>query len=480
VALNFETHGRDARATTHVKDLASFLETHKAEHLHIQKQVKLDDVGALIGQSPQTIVFENLAGYPDFQLVDLLFFNRQAQARVLNCDPKAVPASLLEVLRKGAKPLKEIKHAPCQRRVFTGKDIDLGMLPIARHTDLDPYPYTTCFAVHRDPVTGQYNQMFPRCGVLNPREMVTSYVTSTANNILAKHRKAGTKMPQSVAIGTHPAWELAGCYSHPHKNWWEMELYESITGEVGEVTRCKTNDLLVPADASIVIEGFVLPDRTAQDGPSPGPTMLFTPYADQQPIFEITAITMREHPIYRHHQMTPFTDHQEMPRLFHEALIYERLEAMGVKVHDVHFPQGGGALAVIIQIEPTADGQVTDALLSTMGSSWSNTKMVIAVDPDINIYDPRDVQYALATRVDPSRDVIIANNARGWPFDPSAHPILEASPGTARNRHPSVVGKWGIDATKPAPYRAAERKAFERAWPIGWTQVKLEDYLPKK
>jgi 2,5-furandicarboxylate decarboxylase 1 len=385
--------------------------------------------------------------------------------------------SLLEVLRKGARPLKEIEQPPCQHRVFTGKEVDLAMLPIVRHTDRDPYPYTTSFAVHRDPETGQYNQMFPRCGVLSATEMVASFVTPTANEILAKHRRAGTRMPQSVAIGTHPAWELAGCYSHPHRGWWEMELYESITGEVGEVARCVTNDLIVPADASIVIEGFIDPTRTAQDGPSPGPTMLFTPYADQQPVFEVTAITLSERPIYRNHQMTPFTDHQEMPRLFHEAIIYERLAAMRLKVHDVHFPQGGGALMVIIQIEPKMDGQVTDALLSVMGSSWMNTKMVIAVDPDINIYDPREIEYALATRVDPSRDLIVVDRARGLPFDPSARPVLEASPNTIHSRLPSLVGKWGIDATKPVPYRTEERKNFERAWPVGWGTIKLEDFL---
>src|SRR5439155_21298417 len=158
-----------------------------ADHLHIQKPVKLEDVGALTAQSMRTIVFEKLVGYPDFRLVDLLFFNRQAQSRVLGCDPKAVLTSLLGVLKKGAKPLKEIERAPCQQRVFTGRDVDLAMLPIVRHTDLDPYPYTTSFAVHRDPETGQYNQMFPRCGVLSPREMVASFVTPTANQILAKH-----------------------------------------------------------------------------------------------------------------------------------------------------------------------------------------------------------------------------------------------------------------------------------------------------
>ena len=103
--------------------------------------------------------------------------------------------------------------------------------------------------------------------------------------------------------------------------------------------------------------------------------------------------------------------------------------------------------------------------------------MAIAVDPDINIYDPRDVHYAMSTRVDPSRDVMIIPNARGCPFDPSAQPVLGALPDTIATRYPSVVGKWGIDATKPAPYRTAERKAFERAWPIGWGDVKIEDYL---
>jgi 2,5-furandicarboxylate decarboxylase 1 len=331
--------------------------------------------------------------------------------------------------------------------------------------------------VHRDPETKQYNQMFPRSGVLNRHEMVSSFVTKTANTMLAKHRSAGTKMPQALVIGCHPAWELAGCYSHPHRDWWELELFETISGHVGEVTRCKTVDLIVPADASIVIEGFVDPNRTVQDGPSPGPTMLFTPYASQQPVFEVTAITMRHDPIYRNHLMTPFTDHQEMPRLFHEAIIYQRLQNMGIAVRDVYFPNGGGALTCIIQVEPSVDGQVTDALLSVLSAPFLNMKMAIAVDPDINIYDPRDMQYALATRINPARDLIIINNARAFPFDPTAVVIPEASPHAETLRFPSVVGKWGLDATKPVPYRAAARKLYERAWPKHWGEVKLEDYL---
>lgn len=457
-------------------DLESFLNRYEDEHLHISKPVRLEHVGALTAQTNETVVFDNIEGFPGWRIVDHLFVNRKAQARILGCAPEEVVPTLAQVLKRGPRPLKEVAEAPSQEVVITGDDVDLSILPIVTHTDRDPYPYTTSFAIHKDPETGQYNQMFPRCGVLSRNEMVASFVSGTVQRIAAKYKARGELMPQAIAIGVDPAWELAGCYSHPHDDWWEMELYESITEEVGEVVRCKTVDLVVPADASIVLEGYVDPNRTAQDGPSPGPTMLFNPYASQQPVFEVTAITMRkDRPIYRNHLMTPFTDHQEMPRIFHEAIIYEKLRAM-IDIRDVHFSQGGGSLSVIIQVAPSFDGQVTDALLSVLGSTWLNTKMVIAVDLDIDIYDYRDVHYAMAVRVDPSKDVITVPRARGFPFDPTAEPVVGALPDTEETRFPSVVGKWGIDATKPPPYRK-ERSNYERAWPAHWGEVSLSDYL---
>lgn len=458
-------------------DMASFLAEHADSFVQVSQPVNLDDVGALTAQSEGPIVFNDIVGYPGWRLVDQLFVDRDAQARVLNCDASEVVPRLAEVMRMGPSPLRMLDSAPCQEEVYEGSEVDLAMLPIVTHTDLDPYPYSTSFAVHRDPVSGAFNQMFPRSGVLSRNEMVTSFVSSTANRYLAGYAGRGEKMPQAIAIGGHPAWELAGCYSHPHDDWWEAELFEAISGHEGEVVNCRTVPLVVPADASVVIEGWVNPQRSAPDGPSPGPSMLFLPYAAEQPVFEVTAITMRSNPIYRNHQMTPFTDHQEMPRLFHEAIIYDRLVAMGIGVRDVHFPQGGGALSVIIQVEPTIDGQVTDALLSVLGSAWMNTKLVIAVDPDIDIYDYRDVHLALATRVDPSKDVITIGNARGLPFDPSAEPVAGALPTTEETRFPSTVGKWGIDATKPVPYRAERRREYERAWPKNWGKVSLGDYV---
>lgn len=460
--------------------LAGYLADNGDIVTRIGREVPLDLVGALTAQARAPVLFEKLEGFSDWRLADQLFVDRRAQARVLGCagsDPTAVVRALAAVLRRGPRQLKEVSRAVWHDQVRTGAQVDLADLPIVTHTDRDPYPYTTGFAVHRDPDTGHPNQMFPRCGVLDEKTMVASYVTSTANRFLARHRELGTRMPQAIVIGAHPAWELAACYSAAHEGWSELELYESITGSPGQVAPCLTVPLTVPADASVVIEGWVDPARTAVDGPSPGPNMLFTPHSSQQPVFEVTAIATGGRPVYRNHQMTPRSDHQEMPRLFHEAILFERIRALGMPVHDVHFPSAGGHFSCILQVDPEVDGQVTDALLCALGAPWPNMKMVVAVDPDVDIYDEADVHYAIASRVDPGRDVVIVNNARGTPFDPTAAPVLEAGPVTADTRHPSVVAKWGIDATKPVRYRKAARELFERAWPAHWGEVLLGDYL---
>ena len=132
-------------------DLESFLDTHRNDHLHIEKPVPLDHIPALTAEAGQTIVFENIDGYPDWRLVDQLFVDRAAQGRVLGCAPSDVVPELAAVLKRGPRPLVEVDGGPCQEVVIEGDDVDLAMLPIVTHTDRDPYPYTTSFAIHRDP-----------------------------------------------------------------------------------------------------------------------------------------------------------------------------------------------------------------------------------------------------------------------------------------------------------------------------------------
>ena len=148
-------------------------------------------------------------------------------------------------------------------------------------------------------------------------------------------------------------------------------------------------------------------------------------------------------------------------------MVYNRLTEMGLAVKDVRFPTWGAALSCIIQFDYPREGFVNDALMAVMGAPWLNTKMVVAVSPDIDLDRPGDVYHAIAARCDPARDIIIVPHTRGSPFDPSAQPL-------AGDPFWRTAGKIGIDATAKARH---DPRDFERSWPRHWGKVRLEDYL---
>lgn len=453
-------------------DLRTYLSQVGDRITTISKPVPIDYVGVLTGQARGAVLFENIAEYPGWKLVDLLFKNRVWQAEVLRTSPRQFLPTLMRKLEEGPREWRVVKDGPVKEQKFIGERADLTRLPVPIHSSVDPGPYITGFNILRDPDTGIYNSMNPRTLVKGPRHAVCSYITRHANAILKKYAQRGERVPQAMVIGHHPAYDLAAAYSGPHETFSEMHLVGRLLDEEIEMVPCETIDLLVPAHAEIVIEGWVYPDQREDDGPSPGPLLYCHPWVQKQPRFEITAITMRQNPIYRNVMVTPFTDHQELPRLFHEAILYRRLLDMGVDVHDVVFPAFGGAVSCVIQMSPKYEGEVTDALLAVMGAPWLNNKMVVAVDADVDPYDAEEVYWAIATRVDPSRQIVIVPNARGNPMDPSTTPVDEG-----RRR---LTGKWAIDATKPVPYKLKDgNRAMEffKAMPKHWGEVSLEDFV---
>jgi len=270
-------------------------------------------------------------------------------------------------------------------------------------------------------------------------------------------------------FGLPPAYEIMANFSGLHMDMWgEMEMVGTIMDQDIEMTACETLDLLVPANAEIIIEGRVNLNETFKVGDVTSPSMYNLPHFENIPELQVTAITMRaDRPIYRNHQTCPDTDHQTLPRLCHEAVLYNRLREMGLIVKDVRFPTWGAALSCIIQFDYPWQGFVNDALMMTMGAPWLNTKLVVAVSPDTNIDDPGDVYHAIATRADPARDIILVPNTRGSLYDPSAAPLEGGYPFR-------VVGKMGIDATIKTRH---DKTDFERAWPKNWGKVFLKDYL---
>ncbi|HYF93057.1 MAG TPA: UbiD family decarboxylase [Symbiobacteriaceae bacterium] len=452
-----------------MQDLRSFLERIAGHVTRVSRPAPLDAIAALCGQSPGPILFEQIEDHPGWRLCDIFFKTRALQALTMGTTPENVLRWMGQKLAEGPLPAVVVPTGPVKEIRLTGQDADMTRLPVPVHSADDIGPYIAAMSCLKDPDTGIQNTAIVRTLVGGPRHGVSSYVTRHSIELCRRYRELRRPMPQAIVIGVHPLVELASCYSGRHESWSELDLAGRLLGEPLELVPCETIDLMVPAHAEVVIEGYIYPDRLDVDGPSPSPNCLLVPRAQQMPVFEVTAITMRHNPIYRHFQAVPFTDHQPLPRLFHQAILFQRLTEAGYKVHDVVYPPWGAVNTCIVQMTPAHEGQAVDAMLMLMGAPWPHAKIAIAVDEDIDPHSAEDVFWAIATRVDPSRQVNMINGARGYAADPAAtllHPDFPFR----------ISGKMAIDATKPPAYRP-NRQDFKRSWPARWDEVRLKDFL---
>lgn len=453
------------------QSLREYLDLHGNSVVRITKPVSLDDIGALSAQTDDPILFENLPQRPGFRLTDILVKNRENQGRALGVSREEYLRTLAYRLRLPPRPFKMVKDAPVKEVKWLGVDIDLGKLPIPVHKEGDTRPYITCTNILRDPETGFYNSNNAGATVIGPRTALISFVTPHSRIIMKKYLEMGeTRMPIALMVGVPPAYEIMANYSGLHLDvWGEMEMVGTIMNQDIEMVPAETVPLNVPAQAEMIIEGYVDLTGTQETGAVTSPSMYALPQREEAPVLEVTAITMRaDRPIYRNHQTCPATDHQTLPRLCHEAILYNRLTEMGLAVKDVRFPLFGGALSCVIQFDYRHEGFVNDALMMTMGAPWLNTKMVVAVSPDTDLDDAGEVYLAIATRADPEKDIFIVPHTRGSLYDPSATPLPPEF-------YPfRVAGKIGIDATIKARH---DRRDFVRAWPKNWGKVDLKDFL---
>ncbi len=451
-------------------DLRGYLETNADIVTVIEKPVALDDVGALTAQSEGPILFENIKEHPGFRLCDMLVRHRFSQARALGVPEGDYLRTLAQRLRKPPRGLRKVTTGPVKEVVWKGADADWTRLPVPIHSEAETEPLITAMNLVVDPETGFYNTSHAATTRLGAQRGLISFVTPHTQMIIRKYLDAGkTNMPIVFVFGLPPAYEIMGNFSGLHMDLWgELEMVGTIMDRDVEVVPCKTLEMDVPAVAEIVVEAVVnLKDRF-DIGLGVGPSMYYLPKSSSLPEVTVQAITMRgDRPIYRNHQTCPDTDHQTLPRLCHEAVLYNRLSEIGLTVKDVRFPTWGAALSCIIQVEAPRAGFVNDALLQAMGAPWLNTKMVIAVSPDTDIDSAQEVYHAIATRCDPARDIVIVPHTRGSPYDPSAEPIEGDPPWR-------TVGKMGIDATAKSRHQVAD---FDRSWPKNWGKVDLKDYI---
>lgn len=453
------------------KDLRGHLDTHSDVVTVITKPVSVKHIGAIAAQTDQPVVFENVIEHPGFRVVDILVKNRNLQARALGVAEEDYLSTLAYRLRQPPRGVVNVATGPVKEVIWTGDEVDVTKLPICHHADENPDPMMTSMNWVKDPETGRYNVMNAMTTITGPRRGYSLFVSRDTSVIFEKYRQMGeTEVPIAFVAGVPPAYEIMGNYAGLHMDsWGEVEMFGTIMDQDVEFVPCETIDLSVPANAEIVIEGLLQLGETAEYDCGPNPQMYGIPARVPQPPVNFTAVTMRkDRPIYRAVQTVPETDHQPLPRLCHEAVLYNRLKEMGVEVIDVRFPTYGGAMSCVIKVAGVPrPGVIGDALITVMSTPLNNAKVAVAVSEDTDLDDPGDVYHAIVTRADPAQDMTILPVTRGHPGDPSGTPI----PGDPFNR---VAGKVMIDATVKARLNPDD---FRRAWPADWKKVDIEDYL---
>jgi len=375
--------------------------------------------------------------------------------RIMEMLPLDMPASMkgkIDVLM-GLKDLagagaKEIKKAPVQEVVLRGDEVDLGMLPILKTWPEDGGRFITLPLVVTANLKGKLNVGMYRMQVFdkNTTGMHIHEHHDGAKNMREQFAAGAGRVPVSVAIGADPVTIFSATAPVPPII--DEYLFSGIIrGEPVEVVKCITNDLLVPAHAEIVLEGYVEAGQTRWEGPFGDHTGYYS-LADDFPVFHVEAITMRKDAIYP----ATIVGRPPMEDCFlgkaTERLFLPVIKAMMPEVIDYDLPlEGVFHNCAIFQIKKEFAGQA----FRVMNFAWSMgqmmlTKFVIVVDADVDCHDYSEVAWRCFNNVDPGRDILVSKG----PLDRLDHSSSLQSFGH----------KMGIDATRPLA-----NEGHARGWP---------------
>ena len=457
------------------KDLRSFIHELGPSLLMVEKEVDpLNEVAELSSKASGPILFKKIKGYPSWSIIDDLVRNRKCQALAMGAT-EGVARHLAKVLETPGGQVRRVSTGPVKERIFIGKKANILDIPITKMSDIDAGRYIgSGMNITKDPETGNRNVACLRMQVKGPRRTGVMMVPRHTWRQFSKYEAMGRDMPMAVAIGHHPAMDIATNVTGPY----EMDEYEvasRLLGEPVDLVPAETIEIDIPAYAEIVIEGYMKAGVREEEGPF-GEFTCFYSGEGMNPVFDVTAITMRHDAIFRSIQATEFTEHQSLMGLPIEADIFNRVSALhggSLEVHDVMVPSWGCAWLVVLKVTAHYDGEVKDALMSALSCNYLHPKIAIAVDEDVNIEDPADLWWAVASRVNPEKDIIMTSGNRIHPLDPSC-PLI-SPPGEKTWQR--LGGKMGIDATKPSTFRKSERTRFTRCRPMGWGKVRLEEFV---
>lgn len=411
--------------------------------------VEYEMAGIIAALAEKPVYFEKVKE-SEIPVVAGLVSSKDLICRSMGITKEQLLPKLLSAIENPQAPAM-VESAPCREVVET--DVDLTKLPIMHYTEKDGGKYiASAVSIIKDPELGR-NMCFHRLMIKDKNHFVARIVEHRGtDNALTK---AGGELDIAICIGNNTATLLAAATSlAPGVD--ELSMANAL--EKTDLVKCKTVDLEVPADCEFVLEGRITKEKVTE-----GPFLDLTGIVDrtrQQPVVEIKCITHRKNPIYQT-ILAGKNEHKFLMGMPKEPTIYKEVSKV-CDCRDVFITPGGCSwLHAVVQIHKQNPDDAQKAIAATFKGHGS-LKHCVVVDEDINIYDPNDVEWAIATRFQADKNLTVLSKQPGSSLDPS---------GDLSEGKKATTAKAGVDATAPT---ATTGKGFKKQ---DYIKVDLTKYL---
>mgnify|MGYP006418705243 FL=1 len=450
--------GQTRRNLGGLRDIVPDLEA-AGELRRITKPIDIRHIATLVDQSETALLFTNVIGY-DMPVISGVMNSRERLGIAMGCDFAEIEAQLRRGLANPIAP-ETVSADGLHDVIMEGDDVDLFALPVPIFGTLDGGPMITAGVIIAHDEEFGYNAGVYR--LLVKDRNTTGIDIVTPNNLRKFAEKALARnepLPISINIGTHPA-ELIASTFKAAAGVDEMALAGGMRGAPVQLAPCNTVDIPFIADSEIVLEAEILPTGWTKPEGRFGEFTRLMGGLHWNPHVRIKSIRCRAKPIY-------YALHMPWENIWPSGPIYESavrrvLHEAGVQVTAINVTPGGCCHWHTVAAIKPLPGDGKNAIMAML--SVADMKHVTVVDEDIDVFDHMDVEWAVATRVQADKDVVIISGARSKPLDPSLVPTPGRIPTTA---------KMGIDATIPDD---VARERFERIYYAYADDIKLADAL---
>jgi 2,5-furandicarboxylate decarboxylase 1 len=392
-------------------------------------------------------------------VVSGLVSDRGWMAEAMGVEPDEMLARFQEAALEPL-PCRETTLAPVQEVVHRQVDL-LKQLPLPTHNEHDGGPYISAgLMITRNPRTGKQNVTIHRCQVNGPDRLGVLLLPRHTHAFVQMAEEAGQPLDAAIVVGIDPLTLLASQAIVPMDQD-ELEIAGALQRRPLPVVKCLNSEIRVPAEAEIVIEGRFLPNVRELEGPFGEFPQYYGPRAKRH-VMEVTAVTHRKDAIF-HTIVGGGLEHLLLGAIPKEATLLAHLRRNFPNVLDVHLSPGGVMrYHLFVKIKKRQDGEAKNIMMGAFAGSF-DLKQVVVVDDDVDIHNPTEVEWAMATRFQADRDLLIVGESQNSKLDPSTRD--------------GVGAKMGIDATKPL---SAPEMTFKRIRVPGEEKIDVAEVLKRR